>query len=766
MPKKGKEKEEEEIKAEDKLQAVVLAQAFELERAWAPLSADLPPALFPLANVPLIDYTMELLVSAGVKEIFVFCGGGEHGARIKQYIRTSQWAKLLRSKNVHTFDGDKSVGDCLRECEKLEQINSKADMVIVTGPLVSNHDVQATLARHKETKKKDKATIMTLALKRLGRWHRTRSAADATTWGIDKDTKELLIYDPAADARKLMKIEMDLLKQSRSLTLATDLIDTRVYVCTAQLLIEFQSNFDFHTMEQLIADLLLNAELYGHKMFVDEIADTSYATPIRCVHSYDAVSRDVLARWVYPTALDTHWHHRPSALEPNALYVCTRGNTYKEASARLSRSAKQGPNSALGRGTKVGENSVLERCVVGDQCRIGKNCKLYGCYVWSGCVIEDGVTITNAVVARGCTLKAGCTISEACLIGEKCTIGAGFTVQRYHRITTVQAKEMVANSPRAEAAGATADEEESEADSSEDSVDEDFDEDTDEETAAARDGALAEAAAARNERASQLAKASEAEPAPEPAEVWAADEVGEGGVGRLWTDSDETEQQAPEAETTESKDADGLEEIALTGGDTRVRGPLADYSNAIGYTGARPRPISALLPESEEETEAAEEDNLWNPSAAGKARFADEMRDTLTARIAEGCSLDTILFEMKSLRLSHNADIVVDLLPAVLPTILYAAPHEPTFKAKDFAKALSKTLKQWGGLVKAFLRDSQDQLALLGTVFDWATSVAEQEQEQRQLSKAVRMEQVGYIIQFLYQLDIVEQDVSAFRHRF
>jgi NDP-sugar pyrophosphorylase family protein len=672
--------------------------------------------------------------------------------------RAARRAKLLRSKNVHTFDGDKSVGDCLRECEKMEQINAKGDMVIVTGPLVSNHDVQATLARHKETKKKDKAMIMTLALKRLGRWHRTRSAADATTWGIDKDTKELLVYSPAADAQKLMKIETDLLKQSRSLTLATDLIDTRVYVCTAQLLIEFQSNFDFHTMEQLIADLLLNAELYGHKMFVDEVADTSYATPVRCVHSYDAVSRDVLARWVYPNALDTHWHHRPSALEPNAVYACTRGNTYKETSARLSRSAKQGPNSALGRGTTVGENSVLERCVVGDSCRIGQNCKLYDCYVWSGCVIEDGVTITNAIVARGCTLRAGCTISEGCLIGEQCTIGPGFTVQPYHRITTVKAKEIVANSPRPDAAGTAVDAEESESESSEDSVDDDFDDDTDDE--AANDDAEAEAAAAREARASQLAKeaaASEAEPAPEPAGVWAADEVGEGGIGRLWTDNDEPEQkqQPTEPETAGRTDGDGLEEIVLPT-DSR-RGPLADYSNAIGYTGARPRPINALLPESEEETEADEENNLWNPSAAGKARFVDEMRDTLTARMSEECSLDTILFEMKSLRLSHNADIVVDLLPAVVPPILHAAPYEPTFSAKDFAKSLSKVLKQWGGLIKAFLRDGQDQLALLGTVFDWVTAVAEQ-----QLSKAVRMQQVGYIIQFLYQLDIVEQDVRIF----
>jgi translation initiation factor eIF-2B subunit epsilon len=93
MPKgkKGKQQEEEEIVAEEKLQAVVIAQAFELEKSWAPLSCDVPPALFPLANVPLIDYTMELLVSAGVQEMFVFCGGGEHGRQIKAYLRTSQW---------------------------------------------------------------------------------------------------------------------------------------------------------------------------------------------------------------------------------------------------------------------------------------------------------------------------------------------------------------------------------------------------------------------------------------------------------------------------------------------------------------------------------------------------------------------------------------------------------------------------------------------------------------------------------------------------
>ena len=92
MPKKGKgNNNDDEIKAEEKLQAIVCAQAFDLSEQFKPLSDDVPPALFPLANVALIDYTMELLVAAGVQELFVFCGGGDHGKQIRAHLRGSPW---------------------------------------------------------------------------------------------------------------------------------------------------------------------------------------------------------------------------------------------------------------------------------------------------------------------------------------------------------------------------------------------------------------------------------------------------------------------------------------------------------------------------------------------------------------------------------------------------------------------------------------------------------------------------------------------------
>ena len=57
--------------SEDDLQAVIIADSFNYR--FLPVTIEKPRALLPLVNRPLIDYTVEFLAVAGVKEIFVFC---------------------------------------------------------------------------------------------------------------------------------------------------------------------------------------------------------------------------------------------------------------------------------------------------------------------------------------------------------------------------------------------------------------------------------------------------------------------------------------------------------------------------------------------------------------------------------------------------------------------------------------------------------------------------------------------------------------------
>jgi G3E family GTPase len=134
-------------------------------------------------------------------------------------------------------------------------------------------------------------------------------------------------------------------------------------------------------------------------------------------------------------------------------------------------------------------------------------------------------------------------------------------------------------------------------------------------------------------------------------------------------------------------------------------------------------------------------------ATAEEASFHDEIADMIAARIAEGAAVDMVVADMNSLRVSHDADVVVDLIPAVVPVLLDAAT--PSDSEKEYTKALSEVIKRWSGVLTACLRDEQDQLALLGTVFEWLTS----KEDER------RLQQARFTLMVLYQADIVEEDV-------
>lgn len=57
----------EDVKREQKLQAVVLADNF-LDN-FNPITDNCPVILMPLGNIPIIEYTFELLVQGGVEEV-------------------------------------------------------------------------------------------------------------------------------------------------------------------------------------------------------------------------------------------------------------------------------------------------------------------------------------------------------------------------------------------------------------------------------------------------------------------------------------------------------------------------------------------------------------------------------------------------------------------------------------------------------------------------------------------------------------------------
>lgn len=73
----------EDEKAEEILQAVVLADSYETR--FNPFTIEHPRCLIPLVNLPLIEYTFDLLANAGVDEVILYCGN--HTDQVEEYLK-------------------------------------------------------------------------------------------------------------------------------------------------------------------------------------------------------------------------------------------------------------------------------------------------------------------------------------------------------------------------------------------------------------------------------------------------------------------------------------------------------------------------------------------------------------------------------------------------------------------------------------------------------------------------------------------------------
>lgn len=89
MPPKGKkggsakENKGGEEKREEPLQAVVFADSYETR--FNPFTIQQPRCLLPLANTPLIEYTLEFLAASGVEEVYLYCGN--HTDAVEDYLK-------------------------------------------------------------------------------------------------------------------------------------------------------------------------------------------------------------------------------------------------------------------------------------------------------------------------------------------------------------------------------------------------------------------------------------------------------------------------------------------------------------------------------------------------------------------------------------------------------------------------------------------------------------------------------------------------------
>ncbi|GLJ49661.1 hypothetical protein SUGI_1053580 [Cryptomeria japonica] len=416
------------------LQAVLLADSF--AQKFRPITMERPKVLLPLVNVPMIDYTLEWLASAGVEEVFVFCCA--HAKQVTSYIENSVW-QAQRNLTVTTIESHDcvSVGDALRFIDQRNVV--RGDFVLVSGDTVSNMSLKQVLQEHKERRKKDKLAVMTMVVKRTkpsSVTHQNRLGNDELLLAVDSETRQLLYYEDKKDSGKANEfteniiLDRSIVADRPAVKLCNDLQDCFIDICSPEVLMLFTDNFDYQQLRHDFVKALLCDEVMGYKIFTHEI-HSEYAARIDNFRAYDAVSKDILQRWTYPLVPDILFSSNGPPIRVD------RQEYYKAAGVVQSRSAIVGGTTMLGEGTIIGDYCTITDSVIGKGCTIGCNVIVEGCYIWNNVTIQDNAILKYAIVCDGAVIRAGAVLEPGAILSFRVVIGQNFTVSAYSKISLI-----------------------------------------------------------------------------------------------------------------------------------------------------------------------------------------------------------------------------------------------------------------------------------------------------------------------------------------
>ncbi|XP_060670590.1 uncharacterized protein LOC107419573 isoform X2 [Ziziphus jujuba] len=641
--------EEPEELARVPLQAILLADSFTTK--FRPITLERPKVLLPLVNVPMINYTLAWLESAGVEEVFVFCCS--HSKQVIDYLENSEWFSQPNfSVTMIESHNSVSAGDALRLIYERNVIHG--DFVLISGDTVSNMSLTQALLEHKERRKKDSNAVMTMVIKRSKPSQialQSRLGTDELFMAIDPNTKQLLYYEDKADHSKgSIYLDKLLLVENTSISLHNDKQDCYIDICCPEVLSLFTDNFDYQHLRRHFVKGLLVDDIMGYKIFTHEI-HSSYAARIDNFRSYDTVSKDIIQRWTYPLVPDVKFFG-------NSSVKLERQGMYRASEIGLSRSAQIGPFTVIGNGTKIGNHTTITNSVIGEGCNIGSNVSIEGSYIWDNVTIGDGCKLRHAIVCAGVIMKSGAVLEPGVILSFKVLVGQQFVVPSYSMVSLLQ-----------QPTKQDSDEELEYADNSSGIV----------EIPCTSDKSNGEMTSEQSE-----------------SQCWPASQLGSGGAGYIWSICEgayDEEWRHSVAPIPADKLAEAMD--------------AADDDQELTQDGSILPPSGELKPDSNDSEDDDNED-----SRDEMIYFEKEVEATFLRAVHENIKVDHVILEVNSLRLSYNK-VAADCAGAIFYAMMKLALETPHTSAGELLQNATNVITKWKKLLKYYLADIDEEMEVI-----------------------------------------------------
>ncbi|XP_057872290.2 uncharacterized protein LOC131078572 [Cryptomeria japonica] len=438
-------------------QVVILAGGTS-KKLFPLVSKDVPKALLPVANRPVLSYVLELLEASNLKDLIVVVAGQDAAVRVGGWISEAYHDRL--HVEVAAVSEDVGTAGALRA---VAHHLTADDILVVSGDLVCDVQPGAVAATHRRQEANLTALLCTPpavgpseAGSSAGGKDKAKRSGLVNIIGLDS-THQFLLF--VASGEKDLHIQRSILRTTGQMEIRSDLVDAHLYAFRRTVLQETLERMPaIRSIKDELVPYLVRSQLRcgvssSNKIQKEEMRNESdalqkndswpfnqpmagvlgshpfslgvfgqksgggtlkccayianndkYCARLNSIQAFGDINRDVVGEATHLTG-----------------YTVSTHNNIVHPSAEHGAKTTIGPHCMLGEGSQMGDKCSVKRSIVGRHCRIGSNVKIVNSVVMNHVTIEDGCLIQGSVVCSNVHLQERVMIKD-------CQIGAGYFI--------------------------------------------------------------------------------------------------------------------------------------------------------------------------------------------------------------------------------------------------------------------------------------------------------------------------------------------------
>ncbi|BAF19475.1 uncharacterized protein [Oryza sativa Japonica Group] len=434
-------------------QVVVLAGGTS-EKLSPLVSKDVPKALLPVANRPVLSYVLDLLEASDLKDIIVVVEGQEAARLVGAWASSAYLDRLL--VEVVAVPEDIGTAGALRAISKRLTAN---DVLVISGDLVTDVLPGAVAATHRRNGAAVTALLCSVPISgpsdaaSSGGKDKAKKPTRLNIVGLDITRQFLLHIVSGTDVEKDVRVYKRKIRAVGEMEIRSDLMDAHLYAfkrTTLQNILEEKESYRSIRLEvlpYLVRSQLKSSSSGGEGTTVDETGDTTVPSNshLQCLSQHrilapSAFKKDLLSsggtyRCCVYIATKSKYCHRLNSIQAYcdinrdvvgdashlSGYSFSAQNNIIHPTSVLGSKTTIGPQCMLAEGSQLGDKCSVKRSVIGRHCRIGSNVKIVNSVVMNHVVIEDGCHIQGSVICNNVQLQERAVLKD-------CQVGAGYIV--------------------------------------------------------------------------------------------------------------------------------------------------------------------------------------------------------------------------------------------------------------------------------------------------------------------------------------------------